>query len=105
VVPPGYRLALSVLGQDHEYTGDLDRCGQNFVYATRGTGAMTHADPDDRPEAVFCGSVTIPTWGPDHPSKYTSPQDPTGAPRGIFTSSLQTFVVYCRIEAERSTSP
>ena len=73
VIPPNYRLALWVRGKDYEYTGDLDLYGQNFVYATRGTGGMTHADPDHRPAEVFGGSVTV-RFGPEHPSHLLLPR-------------------------------
>jgi predicted acyl esterase len=73
VVPPGYRLALWVRGKDYEYTGDLDEYGKSFVYATRGTGGMTHNDPDDRPADIFGGSVTLHV-GPDHPSHLLLPK-------------------------------
>lgn len=75
VIPPGYHLELWVRGRDYEYRGDLDTYGQTFYYATRGTGGMTHADPDDRPEDVFGGHVTIHT-GPDHPSHLLLPVIP-----------------------------
>lgn len=75
VVPPGYRLGLWVRGRDYEYRGPLDDYGQTFYYATRGTGGMTHADPDDRPEAVFAGSVTV-HLGPEHPSHLLLPVIP-----------------------------
>ena len=73
VVPPGYRLALWVRGKDYEYTGALDEYGQSFVYATRGTGGMTHADPDNRPADVFGGSTSL-HLGPDHPSYLLLPK-------------------------------
>lgn len=66
VVPPGYRLGLWIRGKDYEYAGPLDEYGENFVYATKGTGGMTHNDPDDRPPAIFGGKVTLYV-GPDHP--------------------------------------
>lgn len=72
VVPPGYRLGLNVRGCDYEYTGPLSEFGETFVYATRGTGGMTHNDPDDRPPAIFDTRVTIHT-GPDHPSSLILP--------------------------------
>jgi hypothetical protein len=59
VLPPGYRVALTVRGRDYEYEGDVDDFGKKFYYATRGTGGMTHADPDDRPPEVFGGKVTL----------------------------------------------
>ena len=75
VLPPGYRLALWIRGKDYEYTGGLDDYGQRFVYATRGTGGMTHNDPEDRPEGIFGGTTTIHI-GPDHPSHLLLPVIP-----------------------------
>jgi hypothetical protein len=75
VVPPGYRLGLSVRGKDYEYTGVLDKYGESFVYATKGTGGMTHNDPDNRPPAIFGGDVTVYV-GPDHPSHVLLPLIP-----------------------------
>jgi hypothetical protein len=75
VVPTGYRLALWVRGKDYEYTGGLDDYGQKFVYATRGTGGMTHNDPDDRPADIFGGTTTIHV-GPEHPSHVLLPVIP-----------------------------
>jgi predicted acyl esterase len=76
VVPEGYRLALWVRGRDYEYRGPLDEYGQSFYYATRGTGGMTHADPQDRPAEVFGGTVTLHV-GPEHPSHLLLPVIPT----------------------------
>lgn len=75
VVPAGYRLGLWVRGRDYEYRGPLDEYGQTFYYATRGTGGMTHADPDNRPEHLFGGTVTVHV-GPDHPSHLLIPVIP-----------------------------
>jgi uncharacterized protein len=63
VVPAGWTLALTVRGKDYEYTGEVSDFGKKFHYATRGTGGMTHADPDDRPPDVFGGEVTLHTGG------------------------------------------
>ena len=63
VVPAGWRIALTVRGKDYEYTGELSEFGKKFHYGTRGTGGMTHADPDDRPSDVFGGKVTLHTGG------------------------------------------
>jgi uncharacterized protein len=63
VVPPGWRVALTVRGKDYEYEGELGEFGKTFHYGTRGTGGMTHADPDDRPLAVFGGRVTLHAGG------------------------------------------
>jgi uncharacterized protein len=76
VVPPGYRLGLSVRGKDYEYGGKLDEYGETFYYATRGTGGMTHDDSDNRPVDVFGGTVTLHT-GPEHPSHLLLPVIPS----------------------------
>jgi hypothetical protein len=75
VVPAGYWLELWVRGRDYEYRGPLDEYGQSFYYATRGTGGMTHADSDTRPDEVFGGTVTLHV-GPDHPSHLRLPVIP-----------------------------
>jgi uncharacterized protein len=59
VVPAGWRVALSVRGKDYEYEGELSEFGKTFHYGTRGTGGMTHADPDHRPKGVFDNRVTL----------------------------------------------
>ena len=63
VLPPGYRLALTVRGKDYEYGGELDEFARTFHYASRGVGPFTHADPGDRPEEVFGGRVTLYSGG------------------------------------------
>ena len=75
VVPPGYRLELWVRGRDYEYRGPLDDYGQTFYYATRGTGGMTHADPDNVPRRCSEDTVTLHV-GPDHPSHLLIPVIP-----------------------------
>jgi len=59
VVPAGWRVALSVRGKDYEYEGEIGEFGKKFYYGTRGTGGMTHNDPDDRPAGVFGGKVKL----------------------------------------------
>ena len=63
VVPTGWRVALTVRGKDYEYEGELGEFGKTFHYGTRGTGGMTHADPDSRPADVFGGTVTLHAGG------------------------------------------
>jgi uncharacterized protein len=63
VVPAGWRVALTVRGKDYEYEGELSEFGKKFHYATRGTGGMTHDDPDDRPKEMFGGTVTLHAGG------------------------------------------
>jgi predicted acyl esterase len=63
VVPPGYRVSLSVRGRDYEYAGALSDFARSFHYASRGVGPFTHNDPDDRPREVFGGRVTVHAGG------------------------------------------
>jgi hypothetical protein len=63
VIPPGYRLGLTVRGNDYRYEGDLSEFAKRFHYAGRGVGPFKHADPQDRPEEVFSGRVTIHVGG------------------------------------------
>jgi uncharacterized protein len=60
VVPAGYRIALTVQGRDYEYTDVPTEVGW---FRSRGCGPFLHADPDDRPEEIFGGKVTIHTGG------------------------------------------
>ena len=61
VVPPEYRLALTVQGHDYQKEGDLGEFATKFHFASRGCGPFLHADPDDRPAAVFGGQITLHT--------------------------------------------
>lgn len=59
VVPPGWRIALTVRGKDYEYDGELGEFAKTFHFATRGTGNMTHNDPDARPNSIFDNRVML----------------------------------------------
>jgi predicted acyl esterase len=63
VMPPGYRLGLTVRGTDYRYEGELSDFARRFHYAGRGVGPFKHADPDDRPPEVFTGRVSIHVGG------------------------------------------
>jgi len=63
VLPAGWRVALTVRGKDYEYEGELSEFAKKFHYGTRGTGGMTHNDPDSRPKDVFGGKVTLHSGG------------------------------------------
>jgi len=63
VVPAGWRVALTIRGKDYEYDGELSEFGKKFHYGTRGTGGMTHNDPDNRPTDLFGGRVTLHAGG------------------------------------------
>jgi predicted acyl esterase len=58
VVPPGYRLALSVRGKDYEYDGS-DAALPHAPYPMKGVGPFTHTNPKDRPPAIFFGKNTL----------------------------------------------
>jgi uncharacterized protein len=79
VVPPGYRVALSVRGKDYEYEGELSDFARTFPFATRGTGGQTHNDPDDRPPHIFGGKVTLHSGG-RRPSYLVLPIIPFAGP-------------------------
>ncbi|MFL5089687.1 MAG: CocE/NonD family hydrolase [Xanthobacteraceae bacterium] len=58
VVPPGYRIALTVRGKDYEYDG-TDAALPHAAYPMKGVGPFTHTDPRDRPLEIFGGTNTL----------------------------------------------
>ena len=58
VVPPGYRLGLTVRGKDYEYDG-TDAGLPNAPYPMKGVGPFTHANPNDRPHEIFAAKNTL----------------------------------------------
>ncbi len=58
VVPPGYRLALTVRGKDYEYDG-TDAAVPHAAYPMKGVGPFTHTNPQDRPANIFGGTNTL----------------------------------------------
>jgi predicted acyl esterase len=78
VVPPRYRLALSVLGQDFDHGLSSSVMGSTGL-VMRGAGPFLHDDPMDRPDRVFNNEVTIYS-GPDRPSHLLLPVIP-GRPK------------------------
>jgi predicted acyl esterase len=58
VVPPGYRLALTVRGKDYEYDG-TNAAPPHAPYEMKGVGPFTHTHPQDRPPAIFGGTNTL----------------------------------------------
>jgi predicted acyl esterase len=77
VIPPGYRLALTVRGTDHDY-GETAQAAANLMVRSatmeqkRSPGAFMHDDPRDRPPELFGGRVTVHT-GAAHPSSVLLP--------------------------------
>ncbi len=58
VVPPGYRLALTVRGKDYEVDG-TDIALPNAPYPMKGVGPFLHIDPHDRPPEIFATPNTL----------------------------------------------
>jgi len=58
VVPPGYRVALTVRGRDYEYDG-TDAGVAHAPYPMKGVGPFTHTDPGERRSGEFAGRVTL----------------------------------------------
>jgi predicted acyl esterase len=58
VVPPGYRLALTIRGKDYEVDG-RDMALPNAPYPMKGVGPFLHIDADDRPDAIFKTRNTV----------------------------------------------
>jgi predicted acyl esterase len=58
VVPPDYRLALTVRGADYEFDGS-DAALPDAPYPMRGVGPFLHIDPDDRPPRIFASANTL----------------------------------------------
>jgi len=64
VVPPGYRIGLSVRGKDYEFDGPPMEI-PHAPYPMRGVGPFTHQHPEDRPPAIFGGKNTLHFGGGD----------------------------------------
>jgi len=58
VVPPGYRIGLSIRGKDYEYAGPPIPMPR-FKHPFRGVGPFMHNHPQDRPPEVFGGKVSL----------------------------------------------
>ncbi len=63
VLPPGYRIALTVQGRDYERDVEPATLGC-FVEPMRGSGPFLHTDPRDRPATTPDQTVTLHTGGP-----------------------------------------
>jgi uncharacterized protein len=59
VVPPGGRIALTILGRDYEYGGGSGGKLSNFKNELKGCGPFLHNDPIDRPSEIFGGVTTL----------------------------------------------
>jgi hypothetical protein len=59
VVPPGYRIGVTVRGKDYEYGGASGGKLSNFKNELKGCGPFLHDDPRDRPPAIFSGTTSL----------------------------------------------
>jgi uncharacterized protein len=59
VVPAGYRVALTVRGNDYEYGGGSGGRLSNFKNELTGCGPFLHDDPVDRPKDIFGGQTAL----------------------------------------------
>jgi predicted acyl esterase len=75
VVPAGYRVGLSVRGNDYEYPGSTGGKLSNFKNELTGCGPFLHNDPADRPDKIFAGQNTL-HFGPARPSYVLLPVVP-----------------------------
>jgi predicted acyl esterase len=75
VVPAGYRVGLSVRGNDYEYPGPSGGKLSNFKNELTGCGPFLHNDPLDRPDEIFGGQNTL-HFGPARPSYVLLPVVP-----------------------------
>jgi hypothetical protein len=76
VIPPSYRLALSVRGKDYEYGGAVAELSHFKGSKMRGSGIYVHDDSDERPASVYGGVTTIHA-GPTRPSHVVLPIVPS----------------------------
>jgi predicted acyl esterase len=78
IVPPGYRIGLTIRGRDYEWPGAEDvREYSHFKGSKmRGVGIYTHEDPTSRPREVFGGTTTLHAGG-DRPAYLLLPVVPS----------------------------
>ncbi len=79
VVPPGYRIGLTVRGRDYEYPGPSGGRISSFKNELRGCGPFLHDDPRDRPADIFGGKVAL-HFGPGQAAYLLLPVIPPRAP-------------------------
>jgi hypothetical protein len=79
VVPPGYRIGLTVRGRDYEYPGPSGGRLSSFKNELRGCGPFLHDDPRDRPPDIFGGKVTL-HFGPGQAAYLFLPVIPPRVP-------------------------
>ncbi|MDB5839576.1 MAG: peptidase [Herminiimonas sp.] len=71
VVPPGYRIAMTIRGKDYEWDGPAATLS-NMKNPMKGCGPFVHDDPEDRPMSIFGGKNTL-HFGAGHDNYITLP--------------------------------
>lgn len=64
-LPAGHTITLDVQAHDYIHPGAAERAHPDLRIPFTGSGPFLHDDPDDRPDDVFGGTVTLHT-GPEH---------------------------------------
>ena len=59
VVPAGYRIALSVRGNDYQWQAKTGLKLSNLKNELKGCGPFLHNEPRDRPSEVYSGRTTV----------------------------------------------
>jgi predicted acyl esterase len=59
VIPKGYRIGLSIRGNDYVYPGDLSAVSGKIGQPATGVGPFRHDDVEDRPKTIFDNTVTV----------------------------------------------
>jgi len=80
VIPAGYRLAVTIGGQDFEFPGE-GPWPKVYGLDMKGLGVFFHNDPADRPPATFSGTTTL-HCGPGQQSFLLLPFVPPAVPSG-----------------------
>lgn len=74
IIPPGYRLGVSLQGRDFEFPGE-GPWPTAYGVSMRGNGIFVHTDPHDRGSADYAGRTTLYSGG-NHPSYLLLPVIP-----------------------------
>jgi predicted acyl esterase len=80
VIPPGYRIALTIRGRDYVHPGatpqPIPAPGTGTLSGFEGVGPFRHTDPGDRGRPEFGGEIQL-HWGADLLPSLLLPMIPT----------------------------
>jgi predicted acyl esterase len=89
VVPPGYRVALTIRGKDYVYPGPSGGKLSNFKNELTGCGPFLHDDPADRRPDIFDGVTSLHFGGARKPYLLLPIIPPKGAASRVTKSPRQ----------------